>query len=47
MSKKSENESLPSKLKEMTMTDDEKEMLISMKDYILKVAKSGARYDKF
>jgi hypothetical protein len=36
-------EALPNKLKDMTMTDDEKEMLIAMKDYILKVSKSAAR----
>ncbi|KAJ3222135.1 Serine/threonine-protein kinase [Clydaea vesicula] len=31
-----------SKINELVMSDDEKEMLISMKDYILKVSKSGA-----
>lgn len=34
---------LPNKLKDLSMSDDEKEMLISMKDYILKVAKACAR----
>jgi hypothetical protein len=42
-SNKGVGELLPSKLKDMTMTDDEKEMLIAMKDYILKVSKSSAR----